>query len=139
MPFKARTAVVLCVAALGCGGGGGVAGPPPVAGVSVSIAQPSIVIGATTNATATLRDAGGSVLTGRPITWSSDNTGVATVSATGVVAGVAPGTANIIAASEGQSGSAMVTVTVPPVATVTVSLASSTIAIGTTTQATATV
>jgi trimeric autotransporter adhesin len=138
MPLKARTTIVLCVAALGCGGGGGVSGPPAVASVSVSLGQSSVAIGASTTATATIRDAGGSVLTGRAMGWSSDNAAVATVSTAGVVSGVATGTANIIATSEGQSGSAMVTVTVPPVATVTVSLAASTIAIGQTTQATAT-
>ena len=138
MPFHARTAIALCVAALGCGGGGGVAGPPPVATLSVTLAQTSVVIGETTTATATPRDAGGTVLTGRAITWSSDNTAVATVSATGVVTAVSTGAARIIAGSEGQSGSATVTITVPPVASVTVSLASSSIVAGTTTQATAT-
>ena len=138
MSVHARTAIVLCFAALGCGGGGGVAGPPPVARVSVTLAQTSVVIGQTTTATATPRDAGGTVLTGRAITWSSDNTAVATVSPTGLVTAVAAGTASIVAGSEGQSGFATVTVTVPPVATVTVSLASSSIAIGAGTQATAT-
>ena len=138
MPFHARTAIALCVAALGCGGGGGVAGPPPVATLSVTLAQTSVVIGETTTATATPRDAGGTVLTGRAITWSSDNTAVATVSATGLVTAVSTGAARIIAGSEGQSGSATVTITVPPVASVTVSLASSSIVAGTTTQATAT-
>jgi uncharacterized protein YjdB len=136
MPVYARTAMVLCLAALGCGGG--VAGPPAVATLSVALAQTSVVIGGTTTATATTRDAGGNVLTGRSISWSSDNTGVATVSPAGLVTAVSSGTANIIAASEGQSGSATVTVTVPPVTAVTVSLASSTIAVGATTQATAT-
>ncbi len=138
MPFHARTATVLCVAALGCGGGGGVAGPPPVASLSVALAQTSVVIGQTTTATATPRDAGGTVLTGRAITWSSDNTAVATVSATGLVTAVSTGAARIIAGSEGQSGSATVTITVPPVASVAVSLSSSSIVAGTTTQATAT-
>ncbi len=137
MPFKARTTIVLCVAALGCGGGS-VAGPPAVASVSVGLPQASIVIGGTTTAGATLKDGGGNVLIGRAIAWSSDKSGVATVSATGVVVGVATGTANIIAASEGQSGSAMITVTVPPVASVTVSLGASSIVVGRSTQATAT-
>ena len=95
------------------------------------------MIGATTTATATPRDASGNVLTGRTIVWSSDNSGVATVSATGVVTAASSGTARITAASEGTSGSATLTVTVQPVATVTVSLASSSMVIGATTQATA--
>ncbi len=138
MPFHGRTAIALCIAALGCGGGGGVAGPPPIASISVSLAQTSVVIGASTTATAIPRDAGGNLLTGRTITWSSDNSAVATVSAAGVVTAGSTGTARITAASEGQSGSATVTVTVPPVATVTVALGTSTLVAGATTQATAT-
>lgn len=139
MPLRVRTAIALCLAALGCGGGGdGVTGPAPIATISVDLAQSSIVIGATTTATATLRDASGNVLSGRAMSWSSNNSGVATVSATGVVTAVSAGTAGITAASEGRSGTASVTVVVPPVASVTVSLESSTIGVGRTTQATAT-
>ena len=134
MPLHARTASVLCLAALGCSG---ITGPPAVATVSVGVAEASVVIGAMTTAVATLRDAGGNLLTGRTISWSSDNSGVATVSATGVITGVAIGTATIIAESEGQSGSVQVMITLPPVTTVTVSLASSTLTIGATTRATA--
>jgi uncharacterized protein YjdB len=85
----------------------------PVASVSVSLASPSLVAGQTTQATATTRDANNAVLTGRAITWSSDNTAVATVSGTGLVTSVADGTAHIIATSEGKSGNATVTVTPP--------------------------
>jgi uncharacterized protein YjdB len=137
MQFHARTAIVLCIAALGCGGGG-VAGPPPVATVSVTLSASSIAVGGTTAATATARDAGGTILSGRTITWSTDNSGVATVSSAGLVTAAGTGTVHISATSEGQSGSATLTVTVPPVATVTVVLGNSTLIIGATTQATAT-
>jgi uncharacterized protein YjdB len=138
MSFRAHTAIVLCFAALGCGGGGGVAGPPAVASVSVVLGQPTIVVGGTTTAVATLKDAGGNVLTGRTIGWSSDNSAVATVSLGGVVTAVGAGSARITATSEGASGSATLTVTIPPVASVTVSLAASHVVVGATTQATAT-
>ena len=140
IPLPVRTAIVLCLAALGCGGGGGggATGPAPIATISVDLAQSSIVIGNTTFATATARDASSNVLFGRAMSWSSDNSGVATVSVSGVVNAVSDGTAGITAASEGRSGTATVTVVVPPVASVTVSLASSTIAAGSTTQATVT-
>ena len=101
MSVHARTAIVLCFAALGCGGGGGVAGPPPVASLSVVLGLSTIVVGGSTTAVATAKDAGGNVLTGRAITWSSDNSAVATVSLGGVVTGVGPGTARITATSEG--------------------------------------
>src|SRR2546429_81510 len=63
-------------------------------------------------------DASGNALSGRVVTWASGNTGVATVSGSGLVSGVAAGSAAITATSEGKSGSASVTVT-PVGATVT--------------------
>ena len=138
MPLRVRTAIALCLATLGCGGGGGPTGPPPIASISVALAQSSIVAGTTTTATATPTDAGGNILTGRAISWSSDNSVVATVSATGVVTAAGAGTTRITATSEGRSGSATVTVLLSPVASVLVSLASSSLAVGSTTQATAT-
>jgi hypothetical protein len=75
--------------------------------------------GQTTQLTATTLDAQQRVLTGRPITWSSTNQAVATVSGAGLVTAVAVGgPVTIIASSEGQDGSATVTVVPPPVATV---------------------
>ena len=81
-----------------------------VASVTVSLASSTIGVGRTTQATATTKDAGGNVLVGRSVTWSSDNTSVATVNTIGVVTGVATGSANITATSEGQSGFAGITV-----------------------------
>jgi uncharacterized protein YjdB len=95
-----------------------------VASVSMSPTTLSLTTGATGQLTATPRDAAGVALTGRVITWTTTAAGVATVSASGLVTAVAPGTATIRATSEGQSGTAAVTVTAPPtvpVATVTVS------------------
>lgn len=113
----------------------------PVATVSVSLASSTLNVGQTTQATATTRDANNNVLTGRTITWSSSNTSIATVSASGLVTAVAAGSANITATSESKTGSASLTVNTPapvPVATVTVSLTASTLNPGLTTQATAT-
>src|SRR5690349_2099422 len=57
----------------------------PVATVTVSPASVNLQIGQTSQLTATLTDANGNVLTGRTVTWSSDNGNVATVSGTGLV------------------------------------------------------
>ena len=140
MPLRVRTAIALCLSALGCGGsgGGGPTGPAPIESISVTLILSSIVIGGQTSASATARDASSNILFGRAMTWSSSNSAVATVGATGVVTAVGAGTAGITATSEGKSGTASLTVGVPPVASVTVSLASSAIAVGATTQATAT-
>jgi uncharacterized protein YjdB len=111
---------------------------PAVASVSVTLAASSLIEGQSTTATAASRDAANAVLTDRPVTWSSDNTAVATVDpVTGAITAVAPGTANIVATSEGISGQAALTVLPVPVATVTVTLNASTILIGTVTTATA--
>ena len=99
--------------------------PPPaaVASVSVSLTSGRIEVGQTSQGSVELKDANGNVLAGRQVTWSTGTTGIATVSATGLVTGVAPGTVSIIATSEGRSGSTPLQVTPIPVATVTVTLA----------------
>src|SRR5205823_7327472 len=98
----------------------GQAAPPPrpselapVASVSVTPATAPVPVGKTLQLTATPKDASGSPLTGRTVTWASSNTSVATVSAAGLVTGQVAGTATITATSEGQSGTAAITVTPP--------------------------
>jgi uncharacterized protein YjdB len=132
------TAVGLCITAIGCGGGGGAAGPAPVASVSVSVEKTTLLIGETMTATATTKDAAGGALSGRAISWSTSNPNVLTVSPVGLVTAVAPGGASIVATSESIVGTAIVTVALPPVASLVVSLGASTLSIGGMTQATAT-
>src|SRR6184192_3849900 len=86
----------------------------PVASVTVSPATASVPAGQTVQLTATLKDANGNTLTGRTVTWSSDNTAVATVSGSGLVSSVAAGAATITATSEAKSGTSAITVTAPP-------------------------
>src|SRR5205807_8978724 len=88
--------------------------------------------------TATTWGSAGNVLTGRTVTGSSSNTAAATVSRTGLVSGVAAGSATITALSEGQSGTAVVAVTNAPVASVIVTPLSATVSVGQTAQLTAT-
>ena len=120
-----------------------VAAPPPppaaVASVTVTPATASVDSGKTVQLTATLRDANGATLTGRAVTWTSLNPSIATVSATsGLVTGVAPGTAQVYAASEGKSDTTTITVVRQPVATVTLTPASATVETGKTVRLTAT-
>ena len=86
----------------------------PVATVTVNPASASVAIGAVQQFTATLRDASGNLLTGRAVTWSSSSPTIAGVSVSGLVTGLVAGPATITATSEGQSGSATVTVTLAP-------------------------
>jgi uncharacterized protein YjdB len=106
----------------------------PVASVTVSPASASIGVGGTQQLSAVTKDSAGGTLTGRAVTWSSSNTAVATVNASGLVTGVSAGSATITATSEGKSGTAAITVIILPVATVTVSPASATVVIGGTQQ-----
>lgn len=90
--------------------------PAPVNSVAISGGAGSIATGATTTFTVTLRDAANVPLTGRAVVWSTSDASVATVSQSGVVTGVtAGGPVTITATSETKSGSAQVTITVPPV------------------------
>ena len=111
--------------------------PVPVSSVTVSPASASVSAGQTVQLTATPKDANGNPLSGRVVSWASSNTSAATVNGTGLVSGVAAGSATITATSEGQSGTAGITVAVP-VASVTVSPASASVPAGQTAQLTAT-
>ena len=96
----------------------------PVASVSVTPPSATVAAGQSVQLTATPKDANGNALSGRTVTWSSSNTSVAIADVNGNVTGIAPGSATITATSEGQSGTAAITVTNVPVASVTVSPAS---------------
>src|SRR6266480_4721887 len=80
----------------------------PVASVTVT---PATVLGSeTAQLGVALKNAAGARLFGRPVTWSSGDQSIATVSATGIVTGLAAGTTTITATVEGKVGSAPVTV-----------------------------
>ena len=82
----------------------------------VVVAPPSIAIqvGQSAQLTPTAFDASGSPLTGRQFTWATASPGIAAVTTTGMVIGMAPGgPVTITATSEGKSGSSSVTVLRP--------------------------
>ena len=97
------------------GGGGGTNAPPvaPVALVQVSLSTRTLTQGATATASALLLDAGENILTGRTVYWSCGPATVATMDASGLITGVGPGVATIMAMSEGVFGDALISV-VPP-------------------------
>jgi len=104
--------------------------PVPVATVAVSPPSASVVAGSTQQLSATLTDSHGSALTGRTVSWQSDHPEFATVSPTGLVTGVAAGTAHIIVTSEGKNGTSTITVTPAPVNTVIVTPPTGTLVLG---------
>lgn len=108
--------------------------PVPVANVLVTPGTAEVVLGFTQQLSAAPRDAANNPLTDRPVTWSSSNTTVASVSTAGLVTAVAVGQATITATSEGQSGTATITVIPVPVATVVVTPPTSTVEVNATQQ-----
>jgi hypothetical protein len=75
--------------------------------------------GSTQAAAATIRDAAGAALNGRAVAWKSSNPAVATVDGiSGIISAVALGIDTITATSEGVSGSAQLTVAIPPVTSI---------------------
>ncbi|HXV89972.1 MAG TPA: Ig-like domain-containing protein [Gemmatimonadales bacterium] len=90
----------------------------PAAPVAAAIAAltvappPGLQVGGTAQLQAGIRDAQGRALD-RPITWTSSNPAVATVSRTGQVTAVGPGSATITAAAEGRTTTVTVTVEAP--------------------------
>ncbi|MBX9928515.1 MAG: Ig-like domain-containing protein [Gemmatimonadaceae bacterium] len=99
------------VALASCGGGDTGTAPTaaPVASVSLNIAAAQLGVGQTMQLNATPLTGTGTVTTGTA-TWSSSATSIASVSSTGLVAGLAAGQAMITATIAGKSASATFTV-----------------------------
>jgi len=104
--------------------------PVPVASVTLTPTSAALRVGGRQPFTATARDAGGTPLAGRPVTWSSSAAAVAVVDTAGTVSAVAPGAATITATIEGRTATAAVTVTAIPVATVSVAPATPVVRVG---------
>jgi trimeric autotransporter adhesin len=112
----------------------------PVATVRLTPDSTGAFVGGTTTLSAALLDAAGDTIRQRTATISvvPADTAIASVTAAGVVTGRAVGTARIVAASEGKADTTRVTVTLRPVATVTVTPADTTVRVGNSVQLTAT-
>ena len=109
----------------------------PVASVAVAPGSDEVVVTQTLQLTATTKDEQGGTLTGRPVSWSTSDAAKATVSSTGLVTGIAPGTVTITASAEGKSGTSAITVKPKPVGSVILSPAQVSIEAGQTRQLTA--
>jgi subtilisin family serine protease len=121
---RRRIALALLLGMLtACGGGDGggntappTAPPPPpappvaVASVTVTPDSADLALAGTLQLSAVVRDAQGATLTGRPVTWTSAEPAIATVSATGLVTAVVAGRVQVTASVEGRSASTVVRV-----------------------------
>lgn len=104
-------------------GGGSSSTPTYPTSISLTAASNSISIGATTQLTIGYTPADTNV---KNVTYSSSSESIATVSSSGLVTGIADGTATITATAQAESGtvSATTTITVTPIAVTSVSLSS---------------
>ncbi|MDR1792145.1 MAG: Ig-like domain-containing protein [Bacteroidales bacterium] len=110
---KSATCEVTVVAPSGNGNGNGDGGETEtvaVTGVTVAPSAVTLKVGETASLTATVEPANA---TNKSVTWNSNNTSVATVSASGVVTAVSEGTAIIgcLTGSGAKSATCVVTVT----------------------------
>jgi uncharacterized protein YjdB len=87
-----------------------------ITGVKLTPANPTIAVAATQQfaLTATYLDGQTSNVTTNDSRYSSDNTAVATVNASGLATAVAIGTANVLASYHGNNTKTLVTVTAAP-------------------------
>lgn len=75
--------------------------PSVLTTITVSPASASILVGATQSLSAAAFDQYGNILSGVAFSWASLNTSAATVNSSGLVTGVAAGTAQILASANG--------------------------------------
>ncbi|MBC7894450.1 MAG: Ig-like domain-containing protein [Cytophagaceae bacterium] len=80
---------------------------------------PPMRVGNTLQVTAAALNNQTQVIPGKTFTWTSSNPSVATVSGSGLVTAVAPGTVSITAETEGKTASLNIPVTLVPIGTVT--------------------
>jgi hypothetical protein len=85
---------------------------PAVASISVALNPSTIVVGQSSQATATVRDAQNNIL-GSGVSWTSTDNSVATVASSGAISALKAGVTTIIGSTSGKSGSALLTVNAP--------------------------
>lgn len=84
---------------------------PAVATVTVTPSTVTVFVGVTRTINAQLRASDGRLVRGRTVTWATPNAGVASVSGTGIVRGIAPGGPIALSAtSEGRTATSLVRV-----------------------------
>jgi peptidoglycan/xylan/chitin deacetylase (PgdA/CDA1 family) len=115
--FRLLLIVAAAIALAGCGGGSGSASdsfvPPSLSTISVSPTAAKIMVGNAEQLQAVAKDQNGNTMAGVNFTFSSSSS-AATVSSTGLVKGVAAGSAIVTVGADGKTTSVSITVTSPP-------------------------
>jgi uncharacterized protein YjdB len=107
-----------------------VAAAARVMSVRIAPDKADLFVAGSTNLVATPYDSRGAAIVGRTVVWMTNNATVASISQTGHVTGIVPGTAVITAVIDGVTGTAAITVRLVPVARVTVAPATVAIDVG---------
>lgn len=84
-----------------------------VESITVSPSSVSTEVGATKRLIATVRDAGGNIIDGAVIAWTSSDSTVVAVSSSGTLTALAPGSATVRASSGGKDAATLVNVVHP--------------------------
>ena len=108
LPLARLSLVVAAMATIGCGGKDSPTAPE-IGSVTLSTTAATLVPSATLALSATVKDVAGNALSSS-VTWTTSDQSHATVSPSGLVTGVAAGSATITATAGSQSASALVTV-----------------------------
>ena len=119
LSFRSGRAIVFALAAgISCSSDGGPTGTniieDPVARIEITPDALQLPNGLDAQFTGVAYNAQNVVLSGRPIAWSSANAAVATISTTGLVTTVGPGSTTITGSADGKSGTAQLTVIAAP-------------------------
>lgn len=131
--FRAPRALLLLlplVAACGGAARGGPDGPGPITDIQVSPSPDTVYVAGSVQLVAVARDADGTTVTGASFSWQSGNTGIAGVTSTGQVTGVAAGQTTVTASAGGVTGGATVVVRLAPAGSVQVNPVSDSVATG---------
>jgi uncharacterized protein YjdB len=111
---------------------------PTLSTITIAPSTPSVAVGKTQQMMATgTYDNGSTDNVTDSASWASSDVSIATISSTGLVAGVASGTATISATLDGVSGSTTVTVTVANLSSISITPSSQSISSGAMQQYTA--
>ncbi|MES2306712.1 MAG: Ig-like domain-containing protein [Gemmatimonadota bacterium] len=116
-PRSLFLSLTLTLAAIaGCSSDNGTGDPTcSISAVAITGAPATMLVGGSTTLGANVTQTN---CTATTVAWTTDNASVATVSGAGVVTAVGAGTVTITATSGGKSGTATITVSIPPVASV---------------------
>jgi Bacterial Ig-like domain (group 2)/Right handed beta helix region len=81
-----------------------------VSSIAITRAAPSLLIGQSAQLAAAVLDGSGNAIPNPPVAWSSSDTRIATISATGLIAGIAIGTVTVSATSGDKTANTTVSI-----------------------------